>query len=119
MDLEYLETVRQCAPRARFDGVEAGISKREGRRLVQVERDRAECDNWPTAFSLHPQVGGAGPGRGGAHLAAGVREVNPRDGALAIDIAGDARQGFDVRVAPDAEVAWSDAASQNIRKFAV
>ena len=73
------------------------------------ERDRARRHHVGPAAGVGRHQAGAVPRALRARLAAGVRQLHARHGALRLDEAGDALQHRDVRVVPDAEVLGADA----------
>jgi hypothetical protein len=62
-------------------------------------------DGLPSTFSGQEKTV-ADLGRSHARLSAGVGQLNAGAGALGVEKCGDARQGGDVRVFPDAEIGW-------------
>ena len=78
-----------------------------GRRVGFIERQGRRGDGLPGTFGQRTT---AAPGNVRTGLAAGVGELDTRDGALGLDIGRDAGPRGDVIVLPDAGAAGSDAA---------
>ena len=76
-----------------------------GEGVVVVEADGGGCDGLPSAFGGRD---GAGffPWDGHAGFAAGVRELGAGVGSVLVEEGGDALEGGDVLVFPDAEIGW-------------
>ena len=113
MDLDHLEAgfegARGCRLEGGDDPVDPRLIEGDGGRLALVEWHRARRQDVPAAFVLAEPLA-AQPWCGAACLASGMRELDARNGALALDEAGDAGERRDMLVAPQSHVAWRDAA---------
>jgi hypothetical protein len=69
-----------------------------------VKWDRTRADHWPAALLGRLEARPTFPRQVATRLPTGMRQLDARNSALAVDEFGDARQQFDVLVFPDSEV---------------
>ena len=92
----------------RHDVVQSRLVEGDRRRIPFAERNGTRPDDGPAPALRCLQSGAAEPGNIAARLAAGVGQLNAGDCSLGMNEAGDARQGLDVLVAPNAHVLRRD-----------
>ena len=114
VDFDDLETGGEGAAggggEGSYQGFDFGGGERVGDGVAVTERDGAGGDDLPAVGLAGGDGKAAVPGEFAAGFAAGVGELNGGDGALGFEEGDDAAEGFDVGVAPEAEVAEGDAA---------
>ena len=113
VDLEQPEAGRVRAPRGRREGLDdvPDLARRELARHVPavVEGHGARADRLPPALAgVEPPA--AAPRRVHRRLAAGVRDLDSRHGAVLAHERGDAPERRDLVIRPDARVVRADAA---------
>lgn len=93
-----------------YQGFDFGAGERVWDGVAIAEGDGAGGDDLPAVGLAGGDGEAAVPGEFAAGFAAGVGELNGGDGALGFEEGDDAAEGFNMRVAPESEVAEGDAA---------
>src|SRR5690606_9957533 len=111
-----LEPRRDRATCGSFEEVDDALDpvrvERDRRWIAGAKRDRARRDDVPSAFVDRETDAPSIPRRPAARLPSRVRELDPRHRAMPLDEGGDAREGGDMVVLPDAEIAGRDSSDR-------